>query len=192
MITNARKYSICSGISEREYFAAKLLHNFGKHNGLADKISEVDGIFKIYAFTMMIMGSTTTIFAMLSLIRTEKSFYLLFSAHDLACCLYHLFGLCVIPAQVYTQFRAIQHIIYRQQLVWMEYDLKIYQIIGMISDNVTQSQVGITLWGITPITKPLILTCLSLVIPYVLLCLQFQIGAHLKMQIELNKNGTIL
>ncbi|KAI1709675.1 CBR-GUR-5 protein [Ditylenchus destructor] len=176
------KNSECMAVNDqRDHLCESLLHSFAKHNGLAEKIIHIDRTFRflVYTFAMTTVGGATTIFAMLSLIRTEVfNVYLLFSIHDTACCYYHLFGLCVVPAQVYTEFRALQGQLYRQSAIWTNYDLKVYQIAGMLTENVAQSNIGITLWGFTLITKSLILTCLSLLIPYVMLCLQLQIGSR--------------
>ncbi|KAI1698084.1 GUstatory Receptor family [Ditylenchus destructor] len=130
-----------------------------------------------YTFAMMAVGTPMTIFALITLIRRKSWMGLLYSVHDVICCTVHLIGFTVVPAGIYTEFRAIQTQLYKNTSIWKEYNLKLYQIARMFTENVSQSDIGISIGGFITITKSLVLTCLSLVIPYVILCLQLNIGA---------------
>uniref|UniRef100_A0A915D4V3 Gustatory receptor n=1 Tax=Ditylenchus dipsaci TaxID=166011 RepID=A0A915D4V3_9BILA len=143
----------------------RLLTAFHEHNQIADEIKQLDSIFRVYTFVMLTLDSTVTIFGVLLLLRRENWIDFAFTAHDVACCFYHLFGLCLIPAQIYNEYRSVQQKLWRQEQVWLDYNLRVYQIAKMFVENAANSNIGITLWGITVITKPLILMCLSLIIP---------------------------
>ncbi|KAI1723135.1 CBR-GUR-5 protein [Ditylenchus destructor] len=155
-----------------------LLDAFDEHNRLGERVQRMDEIFKVYTFVMLIGASSSTIFGFLAIIRQRSWIHSGFFIYDVLGCFVHLLGLCIFPAQIYTKFRAAQQILYRQTSLWINYDLKIYQIAKMFTENAGHSNVGITLWGYTLITKSLILTCISLVIPYVVLFLQLKVGTE--------------
>ncbi|KAI1718493.1 CRE-GUR-4 protein [Ditylenchus destructor] len=167
------------GIQEREKIAQYILATFVKHNSIAGKIITIDKMFRNYAFLMVSLAFATTIFGFLSLIRTESaSMFFLFSAYDVASCILHTYGLCILPARGYNEFCEAQHIVNREAAIWSEYDSKLYHVAKMFTDNIVQSSVGITLGGFTLITKSMILTCFSFVVPYVILFLQLHVGSH--------------
>ncbi|KAI1705460.1 GUstatory Receptor family [Ditylenchus destructor] len=173
-----------------EKLAEKLLLAFAAHNRLAKKIRKTDKCFQSYTFAMMAVGTPMTIFALITLIRRKSWMGLLYSVHDVICCTVHLIGFTVVPAGIYTEFRAIQTQLYKNTAIWKEYNLKLYQIARMFTENVSQSDIGISIGGFITITKSLVLTCLSLVIPYVILCLQLNIGASNTLYRSVN-NSTI-
>ncbi|KAI1700385.1 hypothetical protein Ddc_18101 [Ditylenchus destructor] len=61
---------------------------------------------------------------------------------------------------------------------WIEENRETTRVIKIFTNSIAQSNVGITVGGMTVITKSMILTCLSLVVPYTLLCLQLKIGSQ--------------
>ncbi|KAI1703883.1 gamma interferon inducible lysosomal thiol reductase (GILT) domain-containing protein [Ditylenchus destructor] len=163
---------------EKKKLSESLLDAFEEHNNLADKITKVDERFRVYAFSMLVIGGVHTIFALLSMIRQRSWLHLFFFVYDVCICLCHLFGVCISAAQVYTEHRAVKNHLQRHTNLWLNYDSELYDIARMFSENASDSGVGITLYGFTLITKTLIWTCLSRIFPYVLLCLQLQMGAN--------------
>ncbi|KAI1718392.1 core histone h2A/H2B/H3/H4 domain-containing protein [Ditylenchus destructor] len=73
----------------------------------------------------------------------------------------------------YRQHRSIQSHLYWSEVIWQKYDKNIYRTARMVTENVEQMEIGISVGGIIVI-KLLILTSISLVIP--LLCLQLDLG----------------
>ncbi|KAI1710703.1 GUstatory Receptor family [Ditylenchus destructor] len=164
--------------SNPEGLANQLLLSLTSHNKLAEKIIEVDKIFQTYTFLMTAIATPQTIFALLLLIRRQTWLGLCYSVIELVLCMAHLIGLTVIPAQIYTEFRMVHIHLYWASSVWSkEFDLKVYQIVRLFTESVNHSDVGISLGGFILITKSLVLTCLSVIIPYVLLCVQMQFGS---------------
>ncbi|KAI1707449.1 GUstatory Receptor family [Ditylenchus destructor] len=162
----------------KKKLSESLLDAFEEHNNLADKITKVDESFRVYAFLMLVIGGAHTIFALLSMLRQRSWLHLFFFVYDVCICLCHLFGVCISAAQVYTEYRAVKNHLQRHTNLWLNYDSELYDIARMFNENASDSGVGITLYGFTLITKTLIWTCLSRIFPYVLLCLQLQMGAN--------------
>ncbi|KAI1705152.1 7tm chemosensory receptor domain-containing protein [Ditylenchus destructor] len=164
---------------ERLKIETTLLNCFEGHCKLADRIRKIDSIFRLFIFLLLLTGVITTIFSLIALIRKKSWLNFVFAIPKVICCFLHIYGLCVIPAQIYTKFRTVHDLLYRNYQIWMEFDPKIYQITNMFTGNISHSNISITLWGFTPIRNTLILTCLSLVVPYVILCLQLNIGENI-------------
>ncbi|KAI1710255.1 shK domain-like domain-containing protein [Ditylenchus destructor] len=92
--------------------------------------------------------------------------------HDIFWHPYKLYGLCLLSAQVFTQLKATHDILSRQIPNWIEKNEEVARTIKRFTDFVAQSNAGITVGGMIVITKSLILTCVSLSVPYIILCLQ--------------------
>ncbi|KAI1697569.1 GUstatory Receptor family [Ditylenchus destructor] len=167
-----------SGIrrSEKKRISDRLLDAFVEHNKLADKVTKIDEIFRSYAFVMLMVGGAHTIFALISMIRQRSWIHLFFFIYDVCICMCHLFGVCISAAQVYVEYRIVKEHLQRHTQLWVDYDQKVYDIARMFIENAHSSSVGITIYGFTLITKSLILSCLARIIPYVLICLQLQMG----------------
>ncbi|KAI1731355.1 hypothetical protein Ddc_00162 [Ditylenchus destructor] len=80
-----------------------LLNKYVEHRKLAEKVTKVDEIFKFYVLVMLITGGAHTIFTVLSTIRQKGWIHMVFFAYDIFLCVWHLLGLCIIPAQVYRE-----------------------------------------------------------------------------------------
>ncbi|KAI1705614.1 CBR-GUR-5 protein [Ditylenchus destructor] len=73
--------------------------------------------------------------------------------------------------------RYIQKLLGRTPILWNSFDSELYAVANMFADNISRADIGITLWGFTPITKSLVLTSVSLLISYITMCLQLQMGS---------------
>ncbi|KAI1731347.1 trypsin inhibitor like cysteine rich domain-containing protein [Ditylenchus destructor] len=153
-----------------------LLDSFKVHSELTGKVLTADKILNMYTLIMTAVGIPSTIFALLTLIRRTTLIGVIYSISDLLCCISHLFGLCIIPARINTQFTAMKNQLNRNAMVWTHPDYQIRYTAKTIVDNISQSDVGITLGGYKVITSSLIFTYCSLIIPYVVLCLKIQMG----------------
>ncbi|KAI1718190.1 trypsin inhibitor like cysteine rich domain-containing protein [Ditylenchus destructor] len=153
-----------------------LLESFKLHSELTEKVLTADKILNMYTLIMTAVGIPSTIFALLTLIRRTTLIGIVYSISDLLCCISHLFGLCIIPARINTQFTAMKNQLNRNAMVWTHPDYQIRYTAKSIVDNISQSDVGITLGGYKMITNSLIFTYCSLIIPYVVLCLKIQMG----------------
>ncbi|KAI1701528.1 GUstatory Receptor family [Ditylenchus destructor] len=155
-----------------------LLDLFHVHKNLANKIQLVDTTFQAYTSVNMSIGMSTTVLALIVFIRRNTFLGASYSLNDTACCTFQMLALTVVPAQIYTEFRSAHEILYRNSAIWVDYDTKLYLIGRMFAKSAVQNNIGITLGGFIPITKSLILTSASLVLPYVLLCIQLQVGSN--------------
>ncbi|KAI1700944.1 CRE-GUR-4 protein [Ditylenchus destructor] len=156
----------------------RLLEMLEMHNKLADKIHLVDSMFRAYTFTSMAFGIPTSVLALIVLIRRRMLLALYYSFNDTACCTFQMLGLTIVPAQIYMEFRSVHNILYRNSALWKNYDARFYQISRTFAKSAMQTNTGITLGGFIPITKSLILSSLSLILPYVMLCLQLHVGTN--------------
>ncbi|KAI1700719.1 GUstatory Receptor family [Ditylenchus destructor] len=156
----------------------QVLAYFKSYTKLTEKVGSVDRIFNLYIFSMIACSLPTAIIAPIKLIHSKWGIYVLFNACNVFGYFYRLCGLCLLPAQVFTQLKATHGILNRQIPSWIEENQEAALIIKIFTDSTAQSNVGITVGGMTVITKSMILTCLSLIVPYTLLCLQLKIGSQ--------------
>ncbi|KAI1712572.1 CBR-GUR-5 protein [Ditylenchus destructor] len=173
MLQNLSAHSNESQVSN---LCSTLLQTFASHKILGDKVQKVDKIFQFYVFLMTATGIPISIFAVITVVRRNSWCGVFRSLDDAISCTIHLIGFTIVPAQIYTKHRAIQSHLYWSEVIWRKYDKNIYRTARMVTENVEQMEIGISVGGFIVITKPLILTSISLVIPYLLLCLQLDLG----------------
>ncbi|KAI1700474.1 hypothetical protein DdX_16685 [Ditylenchus destructor] len=135
---------------------------------------------KLYIFATLACSLSTGIIAPIKLFNAEWNIALLFHIHDTVP--YKLSFLCLLPAQVFTQLKVTHDILSRQIPNWIDKNEDVTRTIKRFTDFVAQSSAGITVGGMTVITKSMILTCFSLIVPYIVLCLQLKGG---------NQNGML-
>ncbi|KAI1700280.1 CBR-GUR-5 protein [Ditylenchus destructor] len=152
--------------------------SFSEYSQLIEKVAQVDQILGPYAFVMLIAGSVSLVFLLLATLR-ESGYWCFFIPFfiDILIGIWHLFGLCVFPSRVYTEVRYIQQLLGRTPTLWNSFDPELYAVANMFADNISRADIGITLWGFTPITKSLVLTSASLLVSYITMCLQLQMGS---------------
>ncbi|KAI1705615.1 7tm chemosensory receptor domain-containing protein [Ditylenchus destructor] len=167
-----------------------IIASFSEYSQLTDKVAQVDQILGPYAFIMLIAGSVSLVFLLLATLR-ETGYWCIFIPFfiDILIWIWHLFGLCVFPTRVYTEVRYIQKLLGRTPILWNSFDSELYAVANMFADNISRADIGITLWGFTPITKSLVLTSASLLISYITMCLQLQIGSNYDTWRHSNKNN---
>ncbi|KAI1710256.1 GUstatory Receptor family [Ditylenchus destructor] len=154
--------------------APQVLIRFKFYTHLTDKVGRVDNIFNLYIFATIACSLSTAIIAPIKLFHADWHIALLFRIHDTIP--YKLCGLCLLPAQVFTQVKATHDILSRQIPNWIEKNEEVARTIKRFTDFVAQSNAGITVGGMIVITKSLILTCLYLIVPNIVLCLQLKAG----------------
>ncbi|KAI1707760.1 trehalose receptor domain-containing protein [Ditylenchus destructor] len=120
--------------------------------------------------------------------KTWLGFY--YSVVEMTMCVVHLVVLTVLPSQVHTEFKEAQKILYRKTSIWNKYDSWTFQIGRSFAEKISSWHVGISFGGFTVITKSLVLSCISLMVPYVLLCIQMHIGADNTLHYSVFKNIT--
>ncbi|KAI1706591.1 GUstatory Receptor family [Ditylenchus destructor] len=175
-----------SNISDR-FLAKRLLKAFTAHKDLGRKIHAVDKIFQHYVLVMVATGTPISIFALVSLIRIPKSWTLfIFYVKDILCCLVHLVGFAFIPAQLYAQYNAVQtYIVCSSSHLTKNDDKKVYHIALSFVQECSEVKVGLSLGGLIVVTKPFLFQCVSILLPYLVLSLQANLGTDGK---EGNRN----
>ncbi|KAI1709149.1 hypothetical protein DdX_11547 [Ditylenchus destructor] len=169
------------GNSNNKYSLANfLLGSLRNRNNISKKIVRVDEIIRNYAFLRVVSSSISLIFSLISAVHAPTALCRLCFVERVISSLLVLFGLCIVPAQVSNQFRLAHQILHVNSDVWLPTDdnKNVYPIGKTFMDSVYQSQIGITLGGILLITNRMLLTCLSLVVPYIILCLRLQVGEN--------------
>uniref|UniRef100_A0A915DJN7 Gustatory receptor n=1 Tax=Ditylenchus dipsaci TaxID=166011 RepID=A0A915DJN7_9BILA len=135
----------------------QLSERYTTHVELANRIRIVDSTFEVYTFLMSSNWMT-----------------ILFTIPEVMFCLFELVGLTASPAKVHAAVREVESIIYGNLRIWKPFNEKVYQIATVFISHANQSSLGITLWGFAVVTKPLILTTMSLTITYLTFLLQVQ------------------
>uniref|UniRef100_A0A914E7Q3 Uncharacterized protein n=1 Tax=Acrobeloides nanus TaxID=290746 RepID=A0A914E7Q3_9BILA len=69
-----------------------------------------------------------------------------------------LVGLFAVPAKVHLAIQEVRNILYSNPRIWHPFDERTYQIASVFVNHVEQANIGISVWGFTIVTKPLILT----------------------------------
>ncbi|KAI1701525.1 GUstatory Receptor family [Ditylenchus destructor] len=131
---------------------------------------------KFYILLTMAVGTPTTIFAIIVMLRRKTWVGMFFSIHDVICCTTHLIGFTIVPAKIHSEYHSVRTQLCRNCSLWQQYDAKLYHITLMFIDHITQANAGISLGGLVVIRKSLLFTCVSLVTPYVVLSLQLNVG----------------
>ncbi|KAI1700278.1 CBR-GUR-5 protein [Ditylenchus destructor] len=168
-----------SNTEKSEELTKKISASFTHYTRLTDKVSRIDRIVGPYAFIMLAAGCVSLIFLLLSTIREHGHWVVLIPFFiDILIWIWHLFGLCVFPTRVYTEVHYVQRLLGRTPTLWNSFDPELYAVANMFADNISRADIGITLWGFTPITKSLVLTCVSLLVSYIVLFLQLKVGSE--------------
>ncbi|KAI1693411.1 hypothetical protein DdX_20666 [Ditylenchus destructor] len=81
----------------------QVLAYFKSYTKLTEKVGSVDRIFNLYIFSMIACSLPTAIIAPIKLIHSKWGIYVLFNACNVFGYFYRLCGLCLLPAQVFTQ-----------------------------------------------------------------------------------------
>ncbi|KAI1712571.1 CRE-GUR-5 protein [Ditylenchus destructor] len=163
-----------------ETLSNRLLDSYLTHKRLGGKIAEVDRIFQYYILALVSTGLPITVLAFIINIRQRSSLSMVFTIDDVFCCFVHLVGFTVLPARVNSKFKAVQKQLYWCSIIWKQYDERIYHISQVFSEHASQLNIGLSLAGLVVITKSVIITSVSVLVPYVILCLQLNIGVSEK------------
>ncbi|KAI6183479.1 hypothetical protein M3Y97_00493600 [Aphelenchoides bicaudatus] len=162
----------------REEVSEQLLERYVKHVELANMIRIVDNTFEVYTFMMLGTNVPTTVFTLLSFYYAwgQNYYDVILSVPELLFCIVQITGLTLQPARVFSSIRQVETIIYGNHNIWMPFNDKVYQIARIFISHANQGSLGITIWGFTVVTKPLILTMFSLTLTYLTLLIQMNTG----------------
>uniref|UniRef100_A0A1I7YQG2 Gustatory receptor n=2 Tax=Steinernema glaseri TaxID=37863 RepID=A0A1I7YQG2_9BILA len=156
--------------------AEELLEFYLKHCLLADVIYALDRTFEVYTFVMLGSNIPTTIFSLLAFfINLRISWYAAaFTFPSVMVCMITLVGLTAVPAKLHSSVTKIEKILYTNKYIWAPFCEKTYQIAQVFIAHVNQTDLGVSVWGFAVVSKPLILTTVSLTITYLSFLLQMK------------------
>uniref|UniRef100_A0AC34GN07 Uncharacterized protein n=1 Tax=Panagrolaimus sp. ES5 TaxID=591445 RepID=A0AC34GN07_9BILA len=158
-----------------EEFEGKFIKLYLTHGQLGAMVRSLDNFFEVYTFVLIGLNIPLTIFAILN---TFVSFHSILdtivSAPLIFFCIGELVGLTLVPAKLHEAIRCVEGIIYGSTRVWIPYNEKIYQIANSFISHVKQSNLGISIWGFAMLTKPTILTTISITLTYLALLIELK------------------
>ncbi|KAI1700240.1 hypothetical protein Ddc_18178 [Ditylenchus destructor] len=167
--------------SEEEKSISKFLALSKRHFDIVKKVQKADRIFKLFTLVMIGVWMPTTIFTPVALVQVwsgKWTIQMTFLMYDVARSIFHFYGLCIMPAQVHTMCRKTTILLNNEVCERVEnlnQPQSITPLIKTFAESVTNTDSGITVGGMILIRKSMVLTCLSLVVPYVILFLQLKL-----------------
>ncbi|KAI3416246.1 hypothetical protein GPALN_005791 [Globodera pallida] len=189
---NSTKLSTIGKLSaegdDMEAIANQLQEHYVTHVELVNRVRNIDKMFEVYIFVIIGTNVPSSIVCVLFFLLSFQSsswFGLFLSIPDLAFCLLELMALVSTPAKVYARIREVENIVYGNMRIWTPFSDKVYCVASVFVSHANQANLGITLWGFAVITKPLILTMISLTVTYLTFVIQFHDDKEKKMN-----NGT--
>uniref|UniRef100_A0AC34QIB3 Gustatory receptor n=1 Tax=Panagrolaimus sp. JU765 TaxID=591449 RepID=A0AC34QIB3_9BILA len=161
--------------TEAEINGDEILNLYLRHIQLCDIVRSVDNFFEVYTFTLIGLNVPLTVFSLLNAMLSLNSFLdFAVNAPGVIFCIFELIGLTVAPAMLHEAIRRVEGIIYSNRQIWHPYNEKVYLVAGTFVSHIKQSNLGISLWGFALLTKPRILTTLSLTLTFLTFLLQIK------------------
>ncbi|TKR89334.1 hypothetical protein L596_013456 [Steinernema carpocapsae] len=154
----------------------ELLEHYIKHCQLAKVIYLLDQTFEVYVFFMLASNIPATIFSLIAFFMNLRASWhsALVALPSVVFCMITLLGLTVVPAKLHKSITDVVHILYDNERIWKQHDDKAYQIAQVFITHGKQSILGISVWGFAVVSKPLILTTVSLTISYLSFVLELK------------------
>ncbi|KAI1708668.1 CBR-GUR-5 protein [Ditylenchus destructor] len=169
---NSKFQELLESRTKSEQLSERLLAAFSFHKTLAQKVRQMDGIFRVFIFCMLVTNVPMTVFGAITLVRRKNLLSFIFALYDVIFCTVQLTVLTMVPAKLYAELYAFPSHIYWGHAVWTRYDPEVFQILRTVSEYVQQLQVGLSFGGLVIIRKSSVLTAIVLIVPYVVLSYQ--------------------
>uniref|UniRef100_A0A914Q9I5 Gustatory receptor n=1 Tax=Panagrolaimus davidi TaxID=227884 RepID=A0A914Q9I5_9BILA len=144
----------------------ELITLINDHAKLSEAIRTLDSFCEVYAFIMIGCTVPTTVFTLLQLLMSKDLplINLLLTLPVLIICVLQLMALTAIPAMLHNTLERSKHFLYSNTKVWETFDRNIYQIASSLAAHLSQTDLGISVWGFAVVSKPLILTTISVMV----------------------------
>lgn len=149
--------------TEDESAKENLLSVIALHSRIIRSIRGLDRMFQVYAFTMI---STMIPFILMTVIMVANRLkatddLVVTGIPALLVIVYGFLGLTISPARLYDEAMKSKSYLSQNLSLWLPYRPEIYQIAHVLSDQLQQPNMGVTIWGFALLTKPLILATFS-------------------------------
>uniref|UniRef100_A0A7E4VWD8 Odorant receptor n=1 Tax=Panagrellus redivivus TaxID=6233 RepID=A0A7E4VWD8_PANRE len=152
----------------------ELLKHFSTKIQLGKMVQTVNNAFEVYVFVMIGTNIPTTVFSLLSFMTAIQQGWLSVALVTPGICfsIAELIGLTAVPAKLYDTILKVEGVLYSSPCIWYPYNERVYAIANAFISHARQSNLGISLWGFAVVSKPLILTTISLTVTYLTLMIE--------------------
>ncbi|KAF8371722.1 hypothetical protein PRIPAC_78151 [Pristionchus pacificus] len=145
------------------------------HNRLTECVKRLDDMFNRYAFVMIATIIPTTIFSLFMVFRRPKESFgleLLFSCPLVFFCVFSFFALVNAPSQLHKTIYNTKSALCANTHIWFPYRPNVYHSALAFVCHLDQTNLGVSIWGFAVVSKPLVLTTLSVMVTCLALFLQ--------------------
>ncbi|KAI6217335.1 hypothetical protein M3Y99_01773700 [Aphelenchoides fujianensis] len=129
----------------------------------------------VYAFVMLGTAIPTVIFTIVTFIQRLRHgayFSAAFMTTGFSLCIVELIALTFTPAKIHTTAREVEAILFENKRIWIPFHDAAYQTAALLIAHANQSSLGVSAWGFVLLSKPLILSVVSLTVTYLVLLIQ--------------------
>ncbi|KAF8373890.1 hypothetical protein PRIPAC_80319 [Pristionchus pacificus] len=143
------------------------------HNRLTEVVKRLDKMFHRYAFLMIATIIPTTIFSLFMVVHNPHfCIKLLFSCPLVFFCVFSFFALVNAPSQLHDTIYNTKSALCANTHIWFPYRPNVYHSALAFVCHLDQTNLGVSIWGFAVVSKPLVLTTLSVMVTCLALFLQ--------------------
>ncbi|EYB96221.1 hypothetical protein Y032_0152g2868 [Ancylostoma ceylanicum] len=140
----------------------QLLHKMEAYGRLCGVIRELDRIFRLYAFIMLVIIIPSVIFTLMMLNQRIHGLKdLIICMPSIALCVYSFLGVTVAPARLHDEVSRSRICLIRNESIWFPYRRDVFTIAQVLSSHMEQYDLGISIWGFAILSRPLVLATFS-------------------------------
>ncbi|KAE9549580.1 hypothetical protein FO519_007201 [Halicephalobus sp. NKZ332] len=154
------------GKNGRDSMVNEMITLIGDHAKLSEAIRNLDSMCEIFVFVMIASTIPITVFTVLQLLSTKglPLINLLITLPMLFFCVALLTALTAIPAALHKELDRSKHYLYINTNVWEVCNKEIFHVANSLVGHLSQPDLGISVWGFAIVSKPLILTTISVMV----------------------------
>ncbi|CAJ0944389.1 unnamed protein product, partial [Mesorhabditis belari] len=122
------------------------------------------------------MVSTTVptfLFSLITIARRATLFEAFLTVPSLIFCTYGYYSWTVVPAKLHEEIYKSKSLLCMNEKIWESEDREVMAIARTLAIHLDQPDLGISLWGFTMVSKPLILTTLSVLLTFWAFLIEF-------------------
>ncbi|CAJ0587691.1 unnamed protein product, partial [Mesorhabditis spiculigera] len=139
------------------------------HTQLGRCTRELDRIFQVFAFLMVCTIIPSTLFTLALVLTRSSLFGLVLCIPSVCYCAYGYYGVTLTPATLHEELSKSKAILCMTESIWVPFESKLNRVAHTLLIHLDQADLGISLWGFALVTKPMILTTVSVMMT----CLAF-------------------
>ncbi|KAF8373322.1 hypothetical protein PRIPAC_79751, partial [Pristionchus pacificus] len=142
------------------------------HNRLTEVVQRLDKMFNRYAFVMIATIIPTSLFSLFMVFRGNICLDLLFSCPLVFFCIFSFFALVNAPSELHDTIYNTKSALCANTNIWFPYRPNVYHSALAFVCHLDQTNLGVSIWGFAVVSKPLVLTTLSVMVTCLALFLQ--------------------